>query len=380
MSASVASGTVMPMQPPHRTNGVGKGGSTPDAGRAEPRPARHKGSMNVLGIETSCDETAASVVGPNGVLSDVVHTQEVHVAYGGVVPELASRAHADKIVTTVRAALERAGIERPDAVAATSGPGLIGAVLVGLCFGKATAAAWQVPFVGVNHLEGHLLSATLESDGLEFPFLALVVSGGHTTLYLAQSVGEYTVLGETVDDAAGEAFDKVARMLDLGYPGGPRVDALARDGDAQRVVLPRPQPKPRPPKTPAGRTGIRPLDMSFSGLKTAVRAHLASPDAAGRADVAASFQEAVVDVLIDRVMRATAETGVRRVTVAGGVAANSRLRERMLALDLDVILPPQSRCTDNAAMIAHAGRLRLLAGQRDPLSTSARAQWTPGQP
>jgi N6-L-threonylcarbamoyladenine synthase len=336
--------------------------------------------MNVLGIETSCDETAASVVGPDGVLADVVHTQEIHIAYGGVVPELASRAHADKIVTTVRAALERAGIDKPDAVAATAGPGLIGAVLVGLCFGKAAAAAWRVPFVGINHLEGHLLSATLEPDGPAFPFLSAVVSGGHTTLYLATGMGAYTVLGETVDDAAGEAFDKVARMLGLGYPGGPKVDALARDGDPSAVPFPRPQPKPRPPKTPAGRVGIRALDMSFSGLKTAVRSHLEANPAASAADTAASFQEAVVDVLIDRVTRAAAETGVSRVSVAGGVAANSRLRERMMALDLDVTLPPLSRCTDNAAMIAYAGRLRLIAGQRDPLSFSARAQWTPGQP
>ncbi len=336
--------------------------------------------MNVLGIETSCDETAASVVGPDGVLADVVHTQEIHVAYGGVVPELASRAHADKIVATVRAALDRSGIERPDAIAATAGPGLIGAVLVGLCFAKAAAAAWDVPFVGVNHLEGHLLSPTMEPDGPDFPFLALVVSGGHTTLYRADEVGRYTVLGETVDDAAGEAFDKVARMLGLGYPGGPKVDALACDGRSDAVPLPRPQPKVRPPKTPAGRTGIRPLDMSFSGLKTAVRSVLQRHPDTPAADVAASFQQAVVDVLVDRVQRAAEDTGITRVAVAGGVAANSQLRACFQALDLEVTLPPRARCTDNAAMIAHAGRLRLLDGQRDPLSTAARAQWTPGQP
>jgi N6-L-threonylcarbamoyladenine synthase len=334
--------------------------------------------MIVLGIESSCDETAASVVGPDGVLSDVVHTQEIHGEYGGVVPELAGRAHADKIVSTVAAALERAGIERPDAVAATAGPGLIGAVLVGLCFGKAAAAGWGVPFIGVNHLEGHLLSATIESNGPAFPFLSLVVSGGHTSLYLAEGVGEYTVLGETVDDAAGEAFDKVARMLNLGYPGGPAVDRLASVGDPQRVKLPRPQPKQRPPKTPSGHQGTRPLDMSFSGLKTAVRAHLQGPDRASDADVCASFQQAVVDVLSNRLMRAARETGVTRATVAGGVAANSQLRAAMEALDLDVILPPRNRCTDNAAMIAHAGRLRLLQGERHGLDRSARAQWTPG--
>jgi N6-L-threonylcarbamoyladenine synthase len=334
--------------------------------------------MNVLGIETSCDETAASVVGAEGVLSDVVHTQEIHTEYGGVVPELASRAHADKIVSTVDAALSRAGIERPDAVAATAGPGLIGAVLVGLCFGKSLAAGWGVPFIGVNHLEGHLLSATIGSDGPAFPFLSLVVSGGHTSLYLARSLGDYEVLGETVDDAAGEAFDKVARMLSLGYPGGPAVDRLALDGDPRAVKLPRPQPKVRAPKTPSGHVGTRALDMSFSGLKTAVRAHLESSQPASHADVCASFQQAVIDVLTDRVRRAADATGVGRVTMAGGVAANSGLRAAMEALDLEVSLPPRHRCTDNAAMIAHAGRERLLIGESHGLDRAARAQWTPG--
>ncbi len=334
--------------------------------------------MIVLGIETSCDETAASVVGPDGVMSDVVHTQEVHVAYGGVVPELAGRAHADKIVTTVQAALQRAGVDKPDAVVATQGPGLIGAVLVGLCFGKAAAAGWGVPFVGVNHLEGHLLSATIEPSGPQFPFLSLVVSGGHTTLYLARGVGDYEVLAETVDDAAGEAYDKVARMLGLGYPGGPKVDALAQSGDSTAVNLPRPQPKARPPRTPAGRHGIRPLDMSFSGLKTAVRGALEADPSIKPEDMAASFQAAVVDVLTNRITRAAKQTGVRRLAIAGGVAANSGLRAAVMELGLECSLPPKNRCTDNAAMIAHAGRLRLLAGQRDSLGVAARAQWTPG--
>ncbi len=334
--------------------------------------------MYVLGIETSCDETAASVVGPSGVLSDVVYTQEIHAEYGGVVPELAGRAHADKIVSTVTTALHRAGVDRPDAVAATSGPGLIGAVLVGLCFGKAAAAGWGVPFIGVNHLEGHLLSALLEPNRPVFPFLSLVVSGGHTSLYLAEDVGFYTVLGETVDDAAGEAFDKVARMLELGYPGGPVVDRLARDGNPGAVDLPRPRPKVKPPKTPSGHRGTRPLDMSFSGLKTAVRSHISGPSRATDADLCASFQQAVVDVLVDRVQRAARQTGVRHVTMAGGVAANSQLRAALSALDMEVCLPPKSRCTDNAAMIAHAGRLRLLRGERHGLDQGARAQWTPG--
>jgi N6-L-threonylcarbamoyladenine synthase len=331
--------------------------------------------MIVLGIETSCDETAASVVGPSGVLSDVVHTQEIHEEYGGVVPELAGRAHADKVVATVQAALSRADIEQPDAVAATAGPGLIGAVLVGLCFGKSLAAGWGVPFIGVNHLEGHLLSAMLEPDGPDYPFLSLVVSGGHTSLYLARALGDYSVLGETVDDAAGEAFDKVARMLDLGYPGGPAVDRLARSGDPTAVDLPRPQPKVKPPKTPSGHQGTRALDMSFSGLKTAVRSHLGQASAP---DICASFQQAVVDVLTDRVARAADQTGVSSVTMAGGVAANSQLREALQAMDLEVCLPPKHRCTDNAAMIANAGRLRLLAGERHGLDRAARAQWTPG--
>ena len=334
--------------------------------------------MIVLGIETSCDETAASIVGPDGVLSDVVYTQEIHEEYGGVVPELAGRAHADKIVSTVQTALSRAGIDRPDAVAATAGPGLIGAVLVGLSFGKMAAAGWGVPFIGVNHLEGHLLSATLEKDGPTFPFLSLVVSGGHTSLYLAEQVGKYTVLGETVDDAAGEAFDKVARMLGLGYPGGPVVDRFARTGDPASVSLPRPQPKVRPPRTPSGHRGTRPLDMSFSGLKTAVRTHIASEGRESDQNVCASFQQAVVDVLTNRVLRASKETGVCTVTMAGGVAANSQLRQSMESLPLDVRLPPRHRCTDNAAMIAHAGRLRLLEGERHGLDRAARAQWTPG--
>lgn len=334
--------------------------------------------MIVLGIETSCDETAASVVGPAGVLSDVVYTQEVHADYGGVVPELAGRAHADKIVSTVELALQRAGIERPNAVAATSGPGLIGAVLVGLCFGKAAAAGWGVPFIGVNHLEGHLLSGLLEPDGPAFPFLSLVVSGGHTSLYLAEGVGQYRVLGETVDDAAGEAFDKVARMLDLGYPGGPAVDRMSTQGNPHAVALPRPRPKLTAPRTPSGHRGTRPLDMSFSGLKTAVRAHINGPERASDADLCASFQQAVVDVLVDRIKRAADETGVRRVTMAGGVAANSQLRHALSSLDMDVCLPPKHRCTDNAAMIAHVGRLRLAMGEHHGLDRGARAQWTPG--
>lgn len=321
--------------------------------------------MNVLGIETSCDETAASVVGASGVRSDVVYSQQIHAIYGGVVPELAARAHVEKIGAVVTAALEEAGLRRPDAVAATAGPGLVGAVLVGLSHAKALAAAWGVPFVAVNHLEGHLLSALLEDPAPAWPFLALVVSGGHTTLYACHALGRYEVLGETVDDAAGEAYDKVARMLGLGYPGGPGVDRLAAQGDPQAVELPRPLPGA--------------LDFSFSGLKTAVRTVVRRRErgeiALTDADLCASFQRAVVDCLLARVQEAARRTGIPRVALAGGVAANRELRERITTLGLETFVPPRARCTDNGAMIAHAGRLHLLAGERTPLDATARPAW-----
>jgi N6-L-threonylcarbamoyladenine synthase len=316
----------------------------------------------VLGVETSCDETAASIVGPEGVLSDVVYSQGIHAEYGGVVPELAARAHVEKLVTVVRTALAQANLERPDGVAATAGPGLIGAVLVGLASGKAMAAGWGVPFVGVNHLEGHMLSPLLDDPAPEWPFLALVVSGGHTTLYRCIALADYEVLAETVDDAAGEAFDKVARMLGLGYPGGPVVDRLARTGDPTAVAFPRP--------SPGG------LNWSFSGLKTAVRNHILSKACASDPDICASFQRAVIDCLMSRVERAAKDTGIRRVALSGGVAANSELR-RVLSEhpDLEGYIPPRSRCTDNGAMIANAGRLRLLAGIHDEFDLLARSSW-----
>jgi N6-L-threonylcarbamoyladenine synthase len=317
--------------------------------------------VRVLGIESSCDETAAGVVGPEGVLSDVTYTQEIHARFGGVVPEWASRAHADRISATTREALDQAGLERPDAVAATAGPGLIGAVLVGFSFAKAAALAWDVPFVGVNHLEGHLLSPTLEDPGLEVPFLALVVSGGHTSLYRADAVGSYRTVAQTVDDAAGEAFDKVARLLRLGYPGGPAIDRLAKGGDPDAIRLPRPKASG--------------LNMSFSGLKTAVRSYVEAHPDLHPPDLAASFQEAVCDVLCDRVMRAAKQEGIRRVAVSGGVAANSRLRERLQALPIEVHIPAFRFCTDNGAMIAHAGRQRLMLGERHGLDLRARSVW-----
>ncbi|MEN0064544.1 MAG: tRNA (adenosine(37)-N6)-threonylcarbamoyltransferase complex transferase subunit TsaD [Myxococcota bacterium] len=317
--------------------------------------------MRVLGIETSCDETAAAVVGADGVLSDVVHSQLEHLPFGGVVPELAARAHVERLGAVVDRALAEAGVERPDAVAATGGPGLIGAVLVGFSWAKALAWAWDVPFRAVNHLEGHLLSARMEDPPPAWPFLGLVVSGGHTTLYLAHDLGRYEVLGQTVDDAAGEAFDKVARLLGLGYPGGPLIDRLATTGNPHAVEFPRPNP--------GG------LDWSFSGLKTAVRQHLQRPERASDADVAASFQAAVIDCLVDRIERAMARTGVRRLALAGGVAANRGLRERVAKLGVDTFIPPIRRCTDNAAMIAFAGRCHLVQGRCDDLSRGAEPAW-----
>lgn len=321
--------------------------------------------MIVLGIESSCDETAAAVVGPDGVASDVVFGQHVHEAFGGVVPELASRAHAEQIVAVVRAACHQAGIVRPDAVVATAGPGLIGAVLVGFAFGRAAARGWGVPFCGVNHLEGHLLAPLLDTPAPTFPFLGLVVSGGHTTLYLAEGVGRYRTVAQTVDDAVGEAYDKVARLLGLGYPGGPFVDRLAGEGDPAAIPLPRPRAEG--------------LDMSFAGLKTAVRTWLERHPETRPADMAASFQAAVADVLVDRVQRASRETGVTRIAIGGGAAANSHIRARIAGCGLDAYLPPKSRCTDNAAMIANVGRLRLLAGL-GPGPARARPRWPVEEP
>lgn len=326
----------------------------------------YAGAVNVLGIETSCDETAAAVVGEAGVRSDVVYTQEVHAAYGGVVPELASRAHLERLVPITQRALAEAGLDRPDAVAATAGPGLVGALLVGFSFAKALAATWGVPLVAVNHLEGHLLAPRLDDPRPDFPYLVLVASGGHTAMYLCHAPGRVDTLGETVDDAAGEAFDKVAKLLGLGWPGGPLVDRLAAEGDPRAVAFPRPRPGD--------------LDFSFSGLKTAVRTHVSRPGRASDADVCASFREAVVDVLCDRLVRAAARTGVPRIAITGGVAANAELRRRLPTLGLEAYVPPRHRCTDNAAMIAHAGRLRLLAGERAAPDALARPSWPPGTP
>jgi N6-L-threonylcarbamoyladenine synthase len=310
----------------------------------------------VLGIETSCDETAAAcVVGGKDILSSVVSSQvDLHAQFGGVVPEIASRAHAELITPVIARAVIEAGIDdaRIDAVAATVGPGLIGALLVGVSAAKALALVWDVPFVGVNHLEAHLYAAFLEDAHLELPLVVLLVSGGHTMLVCMEDHGRYRLLGQTIDDAAGEAFDKVARYLGLGYPGGPAIDREAMSGDPQAIRFPR-------ALLDEG------YDFSFSGLKTAVVNHVRKHPDVDTADVAASFQQAVVDVLVTKARRAARDVGAKALALGGGVAANSLLREQFLDAchdeGLHGFLPSHALSTDNAAMIAAAGwhRLRL---------------------
>jgi N6-L-threonylcarbamoyladenine synthase len=320
----------------------------------------------VLGIETSCDETAAACVRGGGeVLSSVVSSQvDLHAEYGGVVPEIASRAHNELIIPVVARAMVEAGVDgaRIDAVAATTGPGLIGALLVGVSAAKAFALAWDVPFVSVNHLEAHLYAALLEEPDLQFPMVVLLVSGGHTLLVLVEDHGRYRLLGRTLDDAAGEAFDKVARFLGLGYPGGPAVDRIAMEGDPTAIAFPRAMLDDG-------------LDFSFSGLKTAVVNHVRAHPEVSTADVAASFQTAVVDVLVTKARRAAQATGARAMALGGGVAANSLLREQFLTCCTDEgvqgFLPSRAMCTDNAAMIASAGWHRLRLDGPTPLDCGA---------
>lgn len=322
--------------------------------------------MLILGIETSCDETAAAVVEDGTtVRSSIVSSQiDLHATFGGVVPELASRAHLELLDPVVAEALDEAGVGfgDVDAVAATRGPGLIGALLVGVSAAKAIALTCDVPYVGVNHLEAHLYAAWLENPGLVGPLAVLVVSGGHTLLVALDAPGEYRVLGGTVDDAAGEAFDKVARMLDLGYPGGPALDRLAATGDPTAIDFPRPM-------------ATEGLDFSFSGLKTAVVNHLRHQPDADHAEVAASFQEAVVDVLTLKLERAADELGAHTLVLGGGVAANSRLRARVAELAEDsgrtAFLPPLELCTDNAAMVAATAYWRYRSDGPTSLDSGA---------
>ncbi len=320
----------------------------------------------VLGVETSCDETAASVVmdGTN-VLSSVVSSEiEQHIRFGGVVPELASRAHVELITPVIARALLEAGLgdDKPDAVAATVGPGLIGALLVGVSAAKALSLVWNVPFIGVNHHEGHLYAAFLEEPELELPVVVLIVAGGHTTIVAMYGAGRYEIMGETIDDAAGEAFDKVARAMGLEYPGGPVIDRLAAQGNPHAIAFPR-----------ALRDGS--YNFSFSGLKTSVMNYLRKNPDYDMNDVAASFQEAVVDILLEKTRAAAKAIGAKGICLGGGVAANSQLRERACDVGIEeglrVFLPARSMCTDNAAMIASAGYYRLQQDGPSQLSAGA---------
>ena len=313
-------------------------------------------STVVLGIETSCDETAAAVVmGGNDVLSSVVATQiDLHARYGGVVPEIASRAHVEAMNVVIRQAISQSGvpIERIDAVAATVGPGLIGALLVGVAAAKSVALVLDKPFIGVNHLEAHLYAALLDDPHVEFPMLVVLVSGGNTLFVEMRGHGDFSVIGQTIDDAAGEAFDKVARFLDLGHPGGPAIDRIALTGNANAIEFPRAMLHDG-------------LDVSFSGLKTSVINYVRKNPTVSTADVAASFQFAVVDVLAAKARKAAQQIGAKTVALGGGVAANSLLRSTMTTVCAEsgwrLVLPSMGMCTDNAAMIASAGWYRLVA-------------------
>ncbi len=320
----------------------------------------------ILGIESSCDETAAAVVRDGRtVLSSVISSQiDLHARYGGVVPEIASRAHVEMLNPVLAEAMVQAGVSADDidAVACTSGPGLVGSLLVGVSAAKALALVWDVPFVAVNHLEAHLYASMLEDPTFELPVVVLLVSGGHTMIVHWEDHGRYNVLGGTIDDAAGEAYDKVARYLGLGYPGGPVIDRIAMDGDGTAIRFPR-------------ALADRPYDFSFSGLKTAVVNHARKNPDATTEDVAASFQEAVVDVLVTKTRQAAADTGAKGIAIGGGVAANSRLRESILdvceADGLAAYLPERANCTDNAAMVAASGWWSLQRDGASPLDTGA---------
>ena len=343
--------------------------------------------MRVLGIETSCDETGVAVYdSERGLLADSLYSQvEIHARYGGVVPELASRDHIRKTLPLIKEVLERSGTALPelDGIAYTSGPGLIGALLVGASVGRSLGMALDVPTIGVHHMEGHLLAPMLEDSPPSFPFVALLVSGGHTQLVQVEGIGRYTLLGESLDDAAGEAFDKVGKMLGLAYPGGPRVAALAESGTPGRFTFPRPM---------TNRPG---LEFSFSGLKTFVRNTLAEElaksagngaepavDQQTKADIAFAFEDAVVQTFVIKCRRALQQTGMKTLIIAGGVSANLRLRaglQGMVEKEQSQLFYAKPRfCTDNGAMIAYAGCQRLLAGESDGLELNVRPRWPLG--
>ncbi|AZQ09506.1 tRNA (adenosine(37)-N6)-threonylcarbamoyltransferase complex transferase subunit TsaD [Shewanella khirikhana] len=329
--------------------------------------------MRVLGIETSCDETGIAIYDEEkGLLAHTLYSQvKLHADYGGVVPELASRDHVRKIVPLIREAMQRADtrIEDLDGICYTKGPGLIGALLVGACVGRSLAFSWNLPAVGVHHMEGHLLAPMLEDDVPEFPFVALLVSGGHSMLVKVDGIGQYQVLGESIDDAAGEAFDKTAKLMGLDYPGGPRLAKLAASGQPANYKFPRPM---------TDRPG---LDFSFSGLKTFVANTIAAEpdDEQTRANIARAFEEAVVDTLSIKCRRALEQTGYKRLVIAGGVSANVRLRaglaELMEKVGGKVYYPRGEFCTDNGAMIAYAGLQRLKAGQVEDLAVKGQPRW-----
>jgi N6-L-threonylcarbamoyladenine synthase len=329
--------------------------------------------MYVLGIETSCDETGVAIHhSERGLLAHRLYSQvKTHAEYGGVVPELASRDHVKKLVPLIRRVVEDAGIDKRQigGIAYTAGPGLIGALLVGAAVARSLAWTWRIPCVAVHHMEGHLLAPLLEPDPPEFPFVALLVSGGHTQLVEVEGIGRYRILGESLDDAAGEAFDKTAKMLGLGYPGGPEIARLADEGTPRRFNFPRPM---------TDRPG---LDFSFSGLKTHTLVTLAATAGTreDKADIAAAFQEAVVDTLLIKSRRALRDTGLTRLVVAGGVSANRVMREKLAKIAKEegwqVYFPRLEFCGDNGAMIAYAGCQRLLAGHTEPPEIRARPRW-----
>ncbi len=326
--------------------------------------------MRVLGIESSCDETAVAVYDENqGLILDEVYSQQIHQQYGGVVPELASRDHLRKLAQMIIKSLKEKELKWSDvdAVAYTAGPGLAGALMVGACTSQALAFSLGVPAVAVNHLEGHLLAPLLGGEPIRFPFVCLLVSGGHTQFVLVKSIGQYELLGETLDDAVGEAFDKTAKLLGLGYPGGAALEQLAKKGDACRFALPRPMLK-KPT-----------LDMSFSGLKTAVLLTVQKHEEQDYADIAACFQSAIVETLVAKCQRALKQTHAKQIVIAGGVAANGQLRQAIATMaskqSASVLYPPIKHCTDNAAMIAFAGYQQIIAGRHPKVDGLIRPRW-----